>query len=339
MHNETFYIDGVDARSVGICLQRPVDFSEPIPICTTEQIPGRNGHVIFDEGSYENRTGTAECFALSPKDVSSKIRDINEFLLSGNHGYRKLETSDDPDYFWLARIQNGARTEQRMRRLAPFEITFDCKPQKFAKSGTSVVFVENGGTLYNSYGFDALPIISVYAKSNNNTADSSILTVGDTKISIKSQWWSYEALNDSLMKYGGVSATQIKENLIKIGVTPREFGLALDWASNSGMNPGRVKFWEYITECSDDKATEEDIASALIFTEHQWDDIIYNTYLSSKNRHLEIDCEEHTVHNAFFNLEHKINAPIFPVLKPGENTISWDGDIAAVRIIPRWWCL
>lgn len=34
-----------------------------------------------------------------------------------------------------------------------------------------------------------------------------------------------------------------------------------------------------------------------------------------------------------------ISAPVFPVLGPGENNISWDGGITALEIIPRWWTL
>lgn len=34
-----------------------------------------------------------------------------------------------------------------------------------------------------------------------------------------------------------------------------------------------------------------------------------------------------------------IYAPEFPLLKTGDNLITWDGGIAAVKIVPRWWTL
>lgn len=34
-----------------------------------------------------------------------------------------------------------------------------------------------------------------------------------------------------------------------------------------------------------------------------------------------------------------IYAPEFPELMPGENTVSWDGEITSVKITPRWWTL
>lgn len=39
------------------------------------------------------------------------------------------------------------------------------------------------------------------------------------------------------------------------------------------------------------------------------------------------------------NLNSSIYTPQFPTLEPGENAISWDGNIEHVEIIPRWWVL
>ena len=160
MLNETFFLDGVDARSVGIHLQNPIQFSEPVPIVKVESIPGRNGNIIYETGAFENRTGDAECFVMDRDDVMRSITDANKFLLS-KRGYRRLETSDDNAHFWLARVENGARIEQRLRALAPFEISFDCKPQRFLKNGDAKIVLTDDQEIYNDYGFDALPLIAV----------------------------------------------------------------------------------------------------------------------------------------------------------------------------------
>lgn len=178
MLRETFYIDGVDALSVGIRLQKPIEFSEPVPIFESETIPGRNGDLIIETGVYKNRTGYASCFALHA-DVEKTISAINKYLLS-KRGYRKLEVSEDPDHYWMARVENGAKIENRMRILAPFEISFNCKPQRFVKSGLEIFSLTEGGVLYNNYGFDALPLISVYGNGEG------VLTVGDRNVEILS---------------------------------------------------------------------------------------------------------------------------------------------------------
>lgn len=177
MLKETFYLDGKDAFYAGIHLQNPINFSEPVPISESESIPGRNGDLIFETGAYENRIGTAECFAMRHRNVEIMIRSINRFLLS-KKGYRKLETSDDPNHYWMARVQNGARIEQRLRTLSPFEISFDCKPQRFVKSGLRPVEMTQAGVLYNQYGFDALPLIVVHGSGGG------VLVVGDRAVDI-----------------------------------------------------------------------------------------------------------------------------------------------------------
>ena len=180
MLNETFYIDGVDARNFGIYLQKPIEFSEAKPIVEIQSIPGRNGDLVFETGSYENRTGIASCFCLQ-KDVEKAISAAGRFLMA-KHGYRRLETSDDPDHFWLARIENSPRIEQRMRTLAPFEISFDCKPQRFLKSGEEKIVFDSTKwdeqyELYNPFGFSARPLIHVRW---NNERDSSLPESDDT---------------------------------------------------------------------------------------------------------------------------------------------------------------
>ena len=163
MLNETFYLDGIDAGTVGIKLQKPITFSEPVPIVEYENIPGRNGSLIYDYESFKNRTSKALCYCLD-NDVELQIRAVNKFLFSST-GYRRLESSDDPNHFWLARISSGARIELRKGKLAPFEIIFDCKPQRFLKSGelaTSFFGSDEGYVFYNQTGFNAKPLINVY---------------------------------------------------------------------------------------------------------------------------------------------------------------------------------
>ena len=157
---ETFFLDGVDASSVGIQLQRPIEFSDPVPIVETDEIDGRNGELIYETGAYENRTARAHCFVLQ-QGVSGALSAANRFLLS-NHGYRKLETSDSPETYWMARVENGARIEQRARILAPCEVRFSCKPQRFLKSGDDEIVFDKYGVIYNQYFHTAKPFVTIY---------------------------------------------------------------------------------------------------------------------------------------------------------------------------------
>lgn len=177
MLNETFYIDGIDAASAGIHLQKPIVFSEAVPNINSKTIPGRNGDLIFDTGSYKNRSGSASCFCLQ-EDVEGAISSAGRFLMS-KKGYRRLETSDDPNHYWMARVKNSPQIEMRLRVLAPFEIEFDCKPQRFVKSGENTVVFTESGSLSNQYGQTALPLITLYGNGTGT------LTIGSCVVDVK----------------------------------------------------------------------------------------------------------------------------------------------------------
>lgn len=178
MLNETFYIDGIDARSAGIQLQASIEFSEAVPVVESQTIPGRNGDLIWETGSYENRSGSASCFCLQ-KDVEKAISSAGRFLM-GKKGYRRLETSDDPDHYWMARVENSPQIAMRLRTLAPFEIGFDCKPQRFVKTGENLVLFTSSGSIFNQYGQIALPVIALTGSG------AGTLTIGDCVVEVKS---------------------------------------------------------------------------------------------------------------------------------------------------------
>ena len=177
MLNETFYLDGIDARSAGIQLQAPIEFSEAVPVVEAQTIPGRNGDLIWETGSYENRSGSAPCFCLQ-KDVENAISFAGRFLM-GKKGYRRLETSDDPDHYWMARVENSPQIAMRLRTLSPFEIGFDCKPQRFVKDGENAVVFTANGTIFNQYGQVALPFITMHGQGAGR------LTIGDYVVEVK----------------------------------------------------------------------------------------------------------------------------------------------------------
>lgn len=176
MLNETFYLDGVSAESFGLKLQAPIEFTKAVPIYETQTVAGRNGTLIRDTGSYENRTGTASCFCLQ-ENVAEAIGNVGRFL-TAQKGYRRLETSDDPEHFWLARVKNSPKIEMRCGVLAPFDVAFDCKPQRFLKVGEMPIVTDEAMAIVNSYGQTALPLIKIVG------SDRGRVHIGDCVIDI-----------------------------------------------------------------------------------------------------------------------------------------------------------
>lgn len=176
---DLFWLDNACCSDFGLVLQGPVTFSGAQPKVDTVSVPGRNGDLCFFDGSFHNDSGKAKCFALDSKDVSHKLDAITGWVFS-NLGYRRLLVSQEREVYRLARVSIGPENEIRMRRLAPFEIAFDCKPQKYLLSGEyPVSFLTPGGTLHNPYAFTALPKITVYGSGPGS------LQVGSTTAQIK----------------------------------------------------------------------------------------------------------------------------------------------------------
>lgn len=63
----------------------------------------------------------------------------------------------------------------------------------------------------------------------------------------------------------------------------------------------------------------------------------YTVAIKSLDGYVMLDSNAQNAYKDTLNKNSTISAPEFPVLQPGENTVSWDGGIAAVEITPRWW--
>lgn len=165
MIDETFFLNGVDAREFGIFLQEPIRISGLVPIVKAVQVPGRDGSVLFETGSFKNREAIAVCYSLY-KGVSASISSATEFLL-GSGGYARLELSSDPTHYLMANVSNGPDIEHRMNTLNPFTISFDCKPQMFVKNSDPPITIENpGGNIRNPHSGTSEPLIKVYGNGS-----------------------------------------------------------------------------------------------------------------------------------------------------------------------------
>lgn len=141
-------------------------------------VPGRNGDVYIDNGSYKN---TSRMYYISipaySKNFVSIANSISEWLHPVS-GYARLEDSYEPDYYRLAVCKNGLEISNLLNEAARIAISFDCKPQRFLKSGDRSIIFTKSGELRNPTNFKALPIITVKGSGNG------ILRVGAHTITI-----------------------------------------------------------------------------------------------------------------------------------------------------------
>lgn len=154
--------NGRSSKDYHIQVETPPGYDVPKRDIDYVHIPGRNGNVLFDRGSYENVDRTYEVsFGNLEQDFQEMANKLSTWLHSSTT-YARLEDSYDPSCFRLAIYKDNLRVENILSHGGKADLTFDCKPQRFLKSGEKQVTFTGSGILKNPTEFDASPLIKVY---------------------------------------------------------------------------------------------------------------------------------------------------------------------------------
>ena len=127
-------------------------------------IPGRSGSLAIDNGRFENGSVSYRCAIV--EDAKDSYHDYVA-ALSSLVGYQRLEDEIYDDYFRMAIFQ--PQMEPRMfddRNKSIFSLSFNCKPQKYLKSGEQETTLSQDGTLTNPTQFDSKPLLRIYGKGS-----------------------------------------------------------------------------------------------------------------------------------------------------------------------------
>lgn len=176
--------DGVSSEEFGVDLTAIGSFTGPDRDVEAIDIPGRDGTLIIDNGRYQNISISYGCkiWRKRSNEFREAFSAFADFLLSRQNGYYRLEDDADPDHFRMARVTGGidpSVTEAWDGPVAAeFDITFDCKPQRFLKSGEEALQIASGSVLYNPTTHDAAPLIRIYGTGS--------VTINDVTITIAS---------------------------------------------------------------------------------------------------------------------------------------------------------
>jgi hypothetical protein len=98
------------------------------------QVPGRNGELLIEDGSFENTELLfKDCFI--PRNFSENFTNLSNYL-NRQKGYQRLELSWLPDEYRLAAFHGDIEASMKnWDGMGKFDLSFNCKPQRFLKSG------------------------------------------------------------------------------------------------------------------------------------------------------------------------------------------------------------
>ncbi|MCQ4936772.1 distal tail protein Dit [Anaerotignum propionicum] len=159
-----FTFKGIRSTDMGIIVTKVPPITKPERTVSEIKIPGRNGVLHNDEGTYLNYTKEVECAIKNKgKNVPQYAEKINAWL----DGYGEITFSNEPDKSYRVMVKNQMDMNGVLNSFSKFLIQFDCFPFKYSvnkadeeKTLTTPATIYNQGTIYSE------PIITVYGTGN-----------------------------------------------------------------------------------------------------------------------------------------------------------------------------
>lgn len=139
--NNSIIFGGIDSANYGIYVAGNAVFNSPERDVTMIDVPGRNGQLTFDNGRFMNIEVTYNAFVTGDNsdDIADNIRGYRN-AIGSLIGYQRLEDTFHTDEYRQAIFRNGIEVEPTIYQTGGyFDITFDCKPQRFLTSGENAV--------------------------------------------------------------------------------------------------------------------------------------------------------------------------------------------------------
>ena len=179
--------DGINSMDHGIYITGESIYDAPERDVESVEIAGRNGSVLIDNGRWKNLEVTyhAGTFGKNQAEFANKIRNFRN-LLASRFGYHRLMDTYNPEEYRIGRFKSVEVEAEGRKRAGEFDITFDCKPQRYLTNGEASIAVTNGQSLYNPTPYDASPLLAVegYGTIGFNGYEIEIenAVVGDTEL-------------------------------------------------------------------------------------------------------------------------------------------------------------
>ena len=154
---------GVNSSDYGIHVSGEGVFKAPERDVEHIEIPGRNGEFLLDKGRFKNIEVPYRIFnqEATYEEFISRIDAFRNAIVS-KRGYQRLEDSFHPDEYRMASISQGMDVDPiQFAKASEFELVFDCKPQRFLKSGETEQNIASGDTITNPTLFESNPLLKV----------------------------------------------------------------------------------------------------------------------------------------------------------------------------------
>lgn len=148
------------SKDYGLLVTALKVFGAPSRNVDKYSVPGRNGDILVDLGSYSNYVVQYQVAIIDNFKVNA--RDIANWLLSGV-GYSRLEDTYNPESYRLASLYSEVEyITTALNREGQATIEFDCKPQRFLLTGETSTSITGNDTITNPTQMASKPLLRAY---------------------------------------------------------------------------------------------------------------------------------------------------------------------------------
>lgn len=171
----TFVFNGKKGSDFGIYISGSGTYNFPERDVTKYEVPGRNGDLIVDNGRFKNIMLKYPAFI---RNNFKENTDGARMWLLQSSAYHRLEDTYHPDIYRMARFSGPLDWSTRfLNRSGECDLFFDCKPQRFLKSGEIPIVSETNVTVSNPTPFDAEPLIRIYGTEGSLIVGNNVIRI------------------------------------------------------------------------------------------------------------------------------------------------------------------
>lgn len=208
---------GRNLADFGVYISGNGTFNAPERDVKMVAIPGRNGDLTLDNGRFKNIKIKYPAFIV--EDFGRNVDALRDFL-GTIRGYSRLEDTYHPDEYRMARISGAftVKPEDKLRA-GKFDLTFDCMPQRWLKSGEAIIDgagsfgVATSFDVLNPTEQDALPNIKLTMDSN---CTKTVFNINDVQLTINAPSVLQPIMIDCAMQnvYGETDQANLNSYLV-----------------------------------------------------------------------------------------------------------------------------
>lgn len=196
--------NGKPFSDFGVYFDGSKSFDTPEKDVSFYSVVGKNGDLSISNDRFKNVEITFRCFIRD--GFKGGYPALMNYLAS-QEGYGRLETSTEPEVYRMCQLVRSVRpTTGAYNKFGSFDLVFNCKPQKFYKSGEKAIELEANSTINNPSFMPSLPIFEVQGTGTITVGDSVLAlsqNTGTTLIDCEIQ----DAYEGTLNRNGDLTVT------------------------------------------------------------------------------------------------------------------------------------